>query len=57
MANGNSDARMIAKDMGKKPNYVSKYKQRLLEQGVIEQDPYSSLSFSLPGFEAFVRRA
>ena len=42
--------------MEKKPNYVSKYKQRLLEHGVIEADAYSELSFSLPGFEEFVKR-
>ena len=42
--------------MGKMPNYVSKYKQRLLEQGVIEQDLYSRLSFCLPDFQDFVIR-
>ena len=56
IARGNDTAKAIAADMGKKPNYVSKYKQRLLEQGVIEQDPYSRLSFCLPGFEEFVVR-
>lgn len=57
LAAGNRDARAIAEDMGKKPNYVSKYKQRLLEQGVIGQDAYARLSFALPGFEAFVAQA
>ena len=42
--------------MGKKPNYASKYKQRLLEQGVIEQDPYPRLGFCLSGLEEFAKR-
>lgn len=54
VARGNNTAKSIASDMGKKPNYVSKYKQRLLEQGIIEQDAYANLSFSLPGFKEFV---
>lgn len=54
MARGNNNAKAIAADMHKKPNYVSKYKQRLLEQGVIEQDVYANLKFSLPGFKEFV---
>ena len=57
LARGNQDAQAIAKDLGKKSNYVSKYKQRLLEQGVIEQDPYARLAFSIPGFEEFVQQA
>ena len=57
LADGNSTAREIARELSKKPNYVSKYKQRLLEQGVIEQDPYERLHFCLPGFEDFVRNA
>lgn len=57
LARGNDNAREIAGDLGKKPNYVSKYKQRLLEQGVIEQDPYARLHFALPGFGDFVRQA
>ena len=56
LAQGNRTAIDIAKAMDKKPNYVSKYKQRLLEHGVIEADAYSALSFSLPGFEEFVKR-
>ena len=56
LACGNDTAKAIAADMGKKPNYVSKYKQRLLEQGVIEQDPYARLGFCLPGLEEFVKR-
>lgn len=54
LALGNRSAKAIAAFMGKKPNYVSKYKQRLLEQGVIEQDAYARLDFSLPGFKEFV---
>ena len=54
LVRGNAGARAIASDMEKKPNYVSKYKQRLLEQGAIEQDAYARLSFSLPGFADFV---
>ena len=57
LARGNQDAQAIAKDLGKKPNYVSKYKHRLLEQGVVEQDPYAHLAFSIPGFEEFVLRS
>ena len=57
MSSGCRTAIEIAQFMEKKPNYVSKYKQRLLEQGVIEQDVYSRLDFSLPGFLEFVKRA
>ena len=56
LALDNHDAKAIAAFMDKKPNYVSKYKQRLLEQGVIEQDAYAHLNFSLPGFKEFVLR-
>lgn len=56
LAAGNTTAKSIAADMGKKPNYVSKYKQRLLEQGVVEQDIDGALSFSLPGFQEYVEQ-
>ena len=56
VADGCRDAKAIAAYLGKKPNYVSKYKQRLLEQGVVEQDPYARIGFCLPAFEAFVGR-
>lgn len=56
LAAGARTAKEIGERLGKKPNFVSKYKQRLLEQGVVDQDAYANLRFSLPCFEAFVQR-
>ena len=54
MLAGKRDSKAIAQHMGKKANYVSRYKLRLLEQGIIDQDPYGQLFFCLPFFEDFI---
>lgn len=47
----------IAKRMGVKSNYASKYKARLLAQGVIgERGRANVLGFEIPGFRGFLER-
>lgn len=47
----------VAKRMGVKSNYASKYKSRLLAQGVIGERGRSSVfAFEMPGFREFLER-
>ena len=41
--------------VGKSSSYVSAYKRRLLEAGVIEESSRGELKFALPGFRDYVR--
>lgn len=45
----------ISRRMGVRSNYASKYKERLLESGVIEDCGQNHLRVALPGFKAYVR--
>ena len=45
----------IAKRMGVESRYASKYRSRLLAEGVIEQVTRGVVRFALPEFRAFVR--
>jgi len=44
----------IAEAMGKKPNYVSTYRRRLMESGAIAASSYGHVEFSLPLFDEYV---
>lgn len=44
----------IAKRMGKKSNYVSQYKRRLLEEGVIGERGRGIVGFDIPGFRDYL---
>lgn len=46
----------IAKRMGVTGGYVSEYKRRLLEQGVIEEVSRGEVAFALPGLRDYVLR-
>lgn len=45
----------ITERMKKVPNYVSTYKRRLMEAGVVRADSYGYVSFALPLFDEYVR--
>ena len=47
---------VIAERLGRSSSYVSTYKKRLLEAGVIEEPESGVLAFALPGFRENVRR-
>lgn len=42
--------------LGKQSGHVSKYKKRLLEQGIIQERRRGQLEFCLPGFREFLER-
>ncbi len=44
----------IAARLGEKSNYVSTYKRRLLEQGIIGERGRSAVAFELPGFREYL---
>lgn len=44
----------IAARLGVSSNYVSTYKRRLIEQGIIGERGRSSVAFELPGFKAYL---
>lgn len=46
----------IAQRLGRSSSYVSTYKKRLLEAGIIEEPQRGRFTFSLPGFGAWLRR-
>lgn len=50
---GDSTLADIAIRIGKKSNYASRYKQRLLEQGVIGEHGRNILRFEIPGFREY----
>ncbi|MDR0199956.1 MAG: ATP-binding protein [Streptococcaceae bacterium] len=45
----------ISKAMGKKMNYISNYRARLIEAGVIEANSYGKVSFTLPYMHEFIK--
>lgn len=45
----------VAKRMGVESRYASKYRSRLLAEGVIEQVARGIVRFALPEFKAFVQ--
>lgn len=47
---------VIAERLGRSSSYVSTYKKRLLEAGVIEEPERGAFAFALPGFREYVRR-
>lgn len=51
--NGDSTLADIAERIGKQSNYASRYKQRLLEQGVIGEYGRNNLRFEIPGFREY----
>lgn len=52
---GPSRGSEIAKRLGKKTNYVSTYKRRLLKQGIIEELPDSTFEICIPFFREYLR--
>ena len=46
----------VVRRLGKKSGHVSKYKKRLLQQGVIQERAKGRLEFCLPGFRDFLIR-
>lgn len=48
--------REIQRAICKPPAHISTYKRRLLENGVIEEDPLGRLFFALPGFGNYLIR-
>ena len=46
----------LASRLGKKSGHVSKYKKRLLEQGIIQERVKGRLEFCLPGFREYLER-
>lgn len=53
--NGPSRGSEIAQRLGKKTNYVSTYKRRLLKQGLIEELPDSTFEICIPFFKEYLR--
>ena len=47
---------VIAKRLGRGSSYISTYKKRLLEAGVIEEPERGMLAFALPRFREYIRR-
>lgn len=57
MAAGDEDSvtmKEIAGRMGKKNNYISTYKRRLIDNGVIKAEQYGSVEFALPLFKDYL---
>lgn len=54
--NGPSDVADIKERLGKKSNYVSQYKRRLMAQGVLEDCGHGMLRIELPLFKDYLRR-
>lgn len=54
-AQGDPTLAEVSERLGKPSNYASKYKARLIEQGVIGTTPRNTLRFELPMFEAYAR--
>lgn len=46
--------KFISDLLEKKPNYVSTYKRRLMDSGVIQADAYGTVGFSLPLFKDYL---
>ncbi len=53
---GSSRLADIAKRMGVKSNYASRYKSRLLAQGVIGERARNVFEFDIPGFREYLER-
>ena len=47
---------VMGRRLGKKSGHVSKYKKRLLQQGVIQERMKGRLEFCLPGFREYLVR-
>lgn len=45
----------ITDTLNKKPNYISTYKRRLIDSGVVHQEGYGNVEFSLPLFKDYLR--
>jgi len=53
---GETDVADIKARMGKKSNYVSQYKRRLVAQGVIEDRGHGMLAIEIPFFKEYLRK-
>lgn len=53
---GPSDVADIKERLGKKSNYVSQYKRRLMAQGILEDCGHGMLRIELPLFKDYLRR-
>ena len=51
---GETNRAMLAKRLKRSSSYVSTYKKRLLEAGVIEEPEHGVFKFALPGFRSYV---
>lgn len=47
--------KFISDILKKKPNYISTYKRRLLDSGVIRAESYGNVEFSLPLFKEYLQ--
>lgn len=46
----------IVDSLGKEPGYVSRYRTRLIDAGIIKSETYGYLSFALPLFGEYIRK-
>ena len=49
-------SKAIADTLAKEPGYISRYRRRLIDSGIIQPEGYGYLSFALPLFREYIRK-
>ena len=49
-------AKRIGQAMGKEPGYISRYRRRLLDSGILRAESYGHVAFALPLFGEYITR-